>query len=295
MAENPTTTATPVTMPPLATEPLANQLAALGQELAGDLQIKLDGPVEQQVQQAMRELDVTDTNSIIFFGSKAQQQLTTISDTMLENVRTKDMGPAGNALNAMVAKLREIDIGDVDPTDRPGFFGRLFGVKSEVQKYLDKYEDVRGQIDTISTELEQHKTKMLTDIVKLDKLYDANLDYFRTLEVYIAAGRAKLKEIDEQVDPGHGEEGRGLGRRARGAEAARPARRPRRPGAPRARPAAHPPGDDAGAALDPAGAGERQVAGHQDQQHDRQHGPALAPAAGPGGHDLPHGRGRRIR
>ncbi|NJM55495.1 MAG: hypothetical protein HC841_05915, partial [Verrucomicrobiae bacterium] len=37
-------------------------------------------------------------------------------DTMLENVRTKDMGPAGNALNAMVAKLREIDISDIDPT-----------------------------------------------------------------------------------------------------------------------------------------------------------------------------------
>ena len=84
---------------------------------------------------------------------------------------------------------------------RPGFFGRLFGIKSEVQKYLDKYEDVRCQIDGITTELEQHKTKMLTDIVKLDKLYDANLDYFRTLEVYIAAGRAKLKELDEQLIP----------------------------------------------------------------------------------------------
>ena len=201
MAENRTTTQTPVGLPPVATEPLASQLAVLNQELAGDLQIDLIGPVEQQVQQAMRELDVTDTNSIIFFGSKAQQQLTTISDTMLENVRTKDMGPAGNALNAMVAKLREIDISDVDPTGRPGFFGRLFGMKSEVQKYLDKYEDVRGQIDGITTQLEQHKTKMLTDIVKLDKLYEANLDYFRTLEVYIAAGRAKLKEIDEQVIP----------------------------------------------------------------------------------------------
>jgi uncharacterized protein YaaN involved in tellurite resistance len=190
-----------VSVPPIATEPLENQLAVLGKELAGDLQIDLVGPVEQQVAQAMRELDLSDSNSIIFFGSKAQQQLTTISDTMLENVRTKDMGPAGNALNAMVAKLREIDISDVDPSDRPGFFGRLFGVKSEVQKYLDKYEDVRGQIDTITTQLEQHKTKMLTDIVKLDKLYDANLDYFRTLEVYIAAGRAKLKEVDEQVIP----------------------------------------------------------------------------------------------
>jgi uncharacterized protein YaaN involved in tellurite resistance len=120
---------------------------------------------------------------------------------MLENVRTKDVGQAGTALNSMVAKLREIDIGEIDPTDRPGFFGRLFGIKSEVQKYLDKYEDVRSQIDGITTELEQHKTKMLTDIVKLDKLYDANLDYFRTLEVYIAAGRAKLKELDEQLIP----------------------------------------------------------------------------------------------
>ena len=178
-----TTTGSPVTVPPLAEPPLSSQLAAFEQELTGDLQIRLDGPIEQQVQQVLKELDVSDTNSIIFFGSKAQQQLTTISDTMLENVRTKDVGQAGNALNAMVAKLREIDIADVDPTDRPGFFGRLFGIKSEVQKYLDKYEDVRSQIDGITTELEQHKTKMLTDIVKLDKLYDANLDYFRTLEV----------------------------------------------------------------------------------------------------------------
>ena len=196
-----TSTGSPVTVPPLADQPLSSQLAVFEQELTGDLQIKLDGPIEQQVQQALKELDVTDSNSIIFFGSKAQQQLTTISDTMLENVRTKDVGQAGNALNAMVAKLREIDIGEVDPTDRPGFFGRLFGIKSEVQKYLDKYEDVRSQIDGITTELEQHKTKMLTDIVKLDKLYDANLDYFRTLEVYIAAGRAKLKELDEQLIP----------------------------------------------------------------------------------------------
>ena len=135
MADPTTKTADPaVTVPPLATESLENRLAVLNRELAGDLQIDLVGPVEQQVAQAMRELDLTDSNSIIFFGSKAQQQLTTISDTMLENVRTKDMGQAGNALNAMVAKLREIDISDVDPTERPGFFGRLFGVTREVQK-----------------------------------------------------------------------------------------------------------------------------------------------------------------
>jgi uncharacterized protein YaaN involved in tellurite resistance len=68
-------------------------------------------------------------------------------------------------------------------------------------KYIDEYEGVRDQIDKITTDLEMHKTRLLTDITKLDKLYDANLDYFRTLEVYIAAGRAKLKELDEKTIP----------------------------------------------------------------------------------------------
>jgi uncharacterized protein YaaN involved in tellurite resistance len=203
MSQSSTSAATSVAVAPVATSAgeLSTQMAALSQELVNDLQIKLEGPVEQQVAKAMGELDVHDSNSIIFFGAKAQQQLTTISDTMLENVRTKEVGPAGDALNNMVRKLKELDVSDVDPTDKPGFFSRLFGVKSEIEKYIDQYTDVRGQIDKITTELEQHKTKMLTDIIKLDKLYDANLDYFRTLEIYIAAGRAKLKELDETIIP----------------------------------------------------------------------------------------------
>jgi uncharacterized protein YaaN involved in tellurite resistance len=203
MSQSSTSAATSVAVAPVATSAgeLSTQMAALSQELVNDLQIKLEGPVEQQVAKAMGELDVHDSNSIIFFGAKAQQQLTTISDTMLENVRTKEVGPAGDALNSMVRKLKELDVSDVDPTDKPGFLSRLFGVKSEIEKYIDQYTDVRGQIDKITTELEQHKTKMLTDIIKLDKLYDANLDYFRTLEIYIAAGRAKLKELDETIIP----------------------------------------------------------------------------------------------
>lgn len=180
---------------------LAGQMAALSGELVQDLQLNLEGTAVQQVEQAMRELDVTDSNSIIFFGSKAQQQLTEVSDSMLESVRTKDIGPAGDALNSMVSKLRELKFEAIDPRDKPGFLARLFGAKNKLQGYLDQYEDVRDQIDKITNDLERHKTTLLTDITKLDKLYDVNLDYFRSLEVYIAAGRAKLKELDETTIP----------------------------------------------------------------------------------------------
>jgi uncharacterized protein YaaN involved in tellurite resistance len=195
------TPAAPKTALAEPTTALAGQMAALSSELVQDLQLNLEGTAVQQVEQAMRELDVTDSNSIIFFGSKAQAQLTEVSDSMLESVRTKDIGPAGNALNAMVSKLRELKFEAIDPRDKPGFLARLFGAKNKLQEYLDQYESVRDQIDNITNDLERHKTTLLTDITKLDKLYDVNLDYFRSLEVYIAAGRAKLKELDETTIP----------------------------------------------------------------------------------------------
>ncbi len=180
---------------------LGTAIAALGAEVVQDLQIKLDGPIEQQIRGVLAELDMSNTNSIIFFGSKAQQQLSTISEQMLEKVRVKEVGPAGDLLNSMVQKLKDFDIPDVDPNEKPGFLARLFGVKSEIENFLGQYDDVKGQIESITTDLEKHKTKLLTDVTYLDKLYDANLDYFRTLEVYIAAGRAKLAELDQSVIP----------------------------------------------------------------------------------------------
>jgi len=187
--------------PSVPTQELTHSIESLADELTQDLELKLEGDASTQIATAMSEIDLSDTKSILFFGTKAQQQLTSISDMMLEEVRTKDIGPAGDALNGMVQKLRELDFEDIDPRDKPNWLQRLFGIKNAVLKYIDEYEGVRDQIDKITTDLELHKTRLLTDITKLDKLYDANLDYFRTLEVYIAAGRAKLKELDEKTIP----------------------------------------------------------------------------------------------
>ena len=198
-----TTTATMPAPATPAVDELATAVAVLDRELVQDLQIDLsDGPVTEQIDRAARELDLDDTNSIIFFGSKAQAQLTTISDSMLEQVRTKDVGPAGNALNRMVQKLRDLDVTGIDARSKPGLIGRLLGAKNQVQQYIDRYEEIRTQIDTITDDLERHKTTLLTDIVRLDKLYEALLEYFRTLEVYIAAGRAKLRQLDDDILPG---------------------------------------------------------------------------------------------
>lgn len=178
-----------------------------GQEIVPGVQTDIvtfvEAPAEKQqkISQLLQEIDIQDSQSILFFGSKAQEQLTTVSDRMLEGVKNKDTGPAGEDLNNMVATIRGFDIDELDPNKKPGFFAKLLGKAKPVVKFIQQYEEVRKQIDSITDKLEKHKSNLLTDIASLDRLYQANLEYFHTLEDYIAAGDEKLRELDTKVIP----------------------------------------------------------------------------------------------
>ena len=159
-------------------------------------------PAEQsQIKALLAELDLTDSSSIMHFGAKAQQQLTVVSDQMLEGVRTKDTGAAGGSLSEMVGTLRGFKVEALDPNRKPGLLSRMFGAGKPIMRFLQEYEEVRDHIDRITLDLERHKTRLLTDVTALDRLYDANLNYFRDLEHYIAAGEAKLADLDGQTIP----------------------------------------------------------------------------------------------
>ncbi|HSO79146.1 MAG TPA: toxic anion resistance protein, partial [Chromatiaceae bacterium] len=158
-------------------------------------------PEQAEIRSLLAEIDLTDSSSVVHFGVKAQQQLTQVSDQMLEGVRAKDTGGAGGALSEMVGTLRGFNVEALDPNAKPGFLARLFGAGKPIAKFLQQYEEVRDHIDRISLDLERHKTRLLTDVTSLDRLYDANLSYFRELEHYIAAGEAKLAELDRETIP----------------------------------------------------------------------------------------------
>ncbi len=159
---------------------------------------ELDEESRTRLKTLVDEIDVHDTHTIIFFGSKAQEQVTSVSDNMLDGVQNKDTGAAGDSLSEMVTTLRGFDAAGLE---KPGFFARLFSKTKPVVKFLQRYEEVRKQIDVITDNLERHKTKLLTDVVSLDRLYGANLDYFHELELYIAAGDEKLRQLDEKLIP----------------------------------------------------------------------------------------------
>lgn len=160
------------------------------------------------LQSALAELDINDRKSIIYFGSSAQQELDDISNRMIDGVQNKDVGAAGAALNEMVASIRGFDMDEFNPNKKLAWWQKIFGVTKPLVKFIQEYEGVRDQIDLISNDLEKRKSGLMKDIVSLDKLYEANLEYFRKLELYIKAGETKLEELEEKIVPQYEEKAR---------------------------------------------------------------------------------------
>jgi uncharacterized protein YaaN involved in tellurite resistance len=160
-----------------------------------------DTATRAEIEKRVAEIDISNTQSIIKFGSEAQNKLTTLSDQMLEGVRNKDTGPAGAALRSMVTTIRGFDVDELDPNRKQSWWERLFGKARPVAEFVARYETVRGQIDSITDELLNHETVLLKDVKFLDKLYQSSLEFYDDLGLYIAAGDTKIEELDTVVIP----------------------------------------------------------------------------------------------
>ncbi len=160
-----------------------------------------DPALQAEIERRKQEIDMANTQSIIRFGSAAQAELQTISQEMLSGVRNKDVGPAGNSLREMVTSLRGFSVSELDPNRKQSWWEKLIGKTQPMAEFMAKYEDVQGQIDSITSELLTHEHTLLKDIKSLDKLYEKTLDFYDELALYIAAGEAKLAELDGTTIP----------------------------------------------------------------------------------------------
>jgi uncharacterized protein YaaN involved in tellurite resistance len=155
----------------------------------------------EAIRRRMAEVDLTNTQSIIRFGAGAQAELQAISQEMLNDVRNKDVGPAGDTLREIVTTLRGFSVSELDVRRQQSWWERLTGKAAPFAAFVARFEKVRDQIDKITGNLLSHEHKLLKDIKALDKLYEKTLDFYDELALYIAAGEAKLAEVDGALIP----------------------------------------------------------------------------------------------
>ena len=152
---------------------------------------------------ARKELNIDDSQSLVFFGAKVQNGLASVATQMMEGVKNKDIAPASEALSNVVLNIRGFSLDDLE--EKSGFFGKLQSIvmrqATPVVRALQRYETVNSQINTIVADLDRHVGVLMKDVVSLDRLYAEALRSFLRLKIYIAAGEAELADINENRLP----------------------------------------------------------------------------------------------
>ena len=171
---------------------LSTRLVALEKDLVGDLKIRMEGPVAEQIDRAVKgSTSPTPTRSSS--SAPRRSRSSPPSPTAAGAGRAKDAGPAGDALSRMVQKLRELDVSGVDPNERRPDRPPARREERRSRNMSTSRRRVRGQVDRIHERAGAAQDPAADRHRPPRQAVRCEPRYFRMLEVYIAAGRAKLR------------------------------------------------------------------------------------------------------
>ena len=144
------------------------------------------------------KIDVYDSTQILQYGAAAQNKISSFSDSILEDVKTKGAGDTGELLAELVGQIKSFDssIGE-----KKGLAKLFYNVKREFNTIVAKYNKIEKNVDTIEKGLDKSKIQLLKDISIFDEMYKKNLEFFKEISLYIIAGERKIEELKNEVLP----------------------------------------------------------------------------------------------
>ena len=160
---------------------------------AEKLALDMLSPAEQQAVRSFSEqIDVTNTEQVMNYGSGAQKNISEFSDAALNTVRTKDLGEVGDMLGDLVVELQGLNF---DAQEKKGFLGLFKKAGQSVAEMKASFDKAEVNVDKIVESLEKHEITLMKDISLMDKMYQRNQEYMKELTMYILAGKLKLEEL----------------------------------------------------------------------------------------------------
>lgn len=151
-----------------------------------------------EVQNLTNEIDINDTNSILQFGQKPSEEISKVSDELLNSMKAVKSEEASEMIVQLTKIMDKFDIKEIeDPEKAQGVIAKFFKkIENEIQKLFEKYDNMGKEVDKIYVILKQYESDIHKANDGLDRMHDANISFFQQLEKYIVAGELGLKEID---------------------------------------------------------------------------------------------------
>ncbi len=188
-----------LTLDPQPAAATAAEQASLPQEEkeapapAEKLELDKLSPAEQQAVRSFSEqIDVSNAEQIMNYGSAAQKNIAEFSDAALSSVRTKDLGQVGDMLGDLVVELQGLNF---DTEEKKGFLGIFKKAGQSIAEMKAQFDKAEVNVDKIVESLEKHEIVLMKDISMMDRMYQRNQEYMKELTMYILAGKLKIEHL----------------------------------------------------------------------------------------------------
>ncbi|MBQ6630659.1 MAG: toxic anion resistance protein [Romboutsia sp.] len=155
----------------------------------------------KEVQDLTNEIEVQNVNSIIQFGQRASENISKISDELLNSMKEVKAEEASEMLISLTKIMDKFDIGEFENKKEPGVLSKIFkSAGNTIAKLFQKYDTMGYEIEKVYVLLKKYENDIKESNAKLKKLYEGNLEYYKQLEKYIVAGELAAEEVDMYIN-----------------------------------------------------------------------------------------------
>ena len=150
---------------------------------------------------ARKELAEINHNAVAEYGKNIATQTSGYTDELLNLVQNKDLDETGQKLNQVVQVAQQLNTSSIlNKQKNSGFFGGLISKIKGAKNNIDMhFNTTKEQIDTLVKEIEKSQSGLKARVDTLDRMFHGVQSEYKQLGVYIAAGKLKQDEIQQEI------------------------------------------------------------------------------------------------
>ncbi|RYU91869.1 toxic anion resistance protein [Mucilaginibacter terrigena] len=188
---------------PANATPVAGSTTPVKLDKEGNVDLTNITPDEvKKYSEKSKDLNPSDVNSILNYGTDVQASMERYSNTFLTSVRTFDSGEVGTLITDLLHELNYIDVDELEQNAFVRIISRiplLRRLVMDTKKMFSKYDLVVNNVDKITNKIKAGRVNSIKDNASLQTMFDSNVDYIHQMEELIIAGQLKYKELNEQL------------------------------------------------------------------------------------------------
>ncbi|MBP1545446.1 MAG: toxic anion resistance protein [Oscillospiraceae bacterium] len=158
-------------------------------------QLKQELASSDEIDKLVSTINANDPNSIITFGNQVAEEISKASDQVLNSMNMSQLDDSSELLNALKNIMDQFDAKELTE-EKKGLFANL---RRQLDRILAKYHTMGEDVDKIYVQLKKYESEIQQSNVKLETMYNANIDYYKQLLKYIMAGEQACKELDQYI------------------------------------------------------------------------------------------------